>query len=214
MTRPAIIVIAKQPVAGHVKTRLTPPLRPIDAALLATAALHDTLDAAAGAGAARVVVALAGERGDWLSGRRVDVVGQRGSGLDERIAAAFADVAGPALLIGMDTPQLDASTLSDALDVLEQHDAVLGPAEDGGFWAVGVAQDPDRSLFVGVPMSTVHTGAAQLARLRARFAAVALLPTVRDVDRIDDARAVACLAPSTRFARRLRVLDPCTPILR
>ena len=83
-------------------------------------------------------------------------------------------------------------------------DAVLGPAPDGGYWAIGLSV-PDPRAFVGVPMSTAHTGRAQHTRLRMLGLRVALLPALRDVDRIADARAVAKLAPSGRFARALAV---------
>lgn len=99
----AIIVLAKQPSPGAVKTRLCPPCSPEQAAAVAEAALVDTLDTVASTGAARKVLVLEGQAGDWLP-EGIAVRHQRGQGLAERIAAAFADVGGPALLIGMDTP--------------------------------------------------------------------------------------------------------------
>ncbi len=198
MRRPTVIVIAKAPIPGRVKTRLSPPLTPTEAAALAAAALHDTIRAAVTSGAPRVVVAFEGDPDPWLADFDVDVIPQRGRGLDERIAAAFWDVGTPALLIGMDTPQADGPLLAGALASLTDHDAVLGPAEDGGFWALGM-NAPHTDLIVGVPMSTMRTGAAQLERLRAAGLEVGLLPMVRDVDDITDALAVAVLAPETRF---------------
>src|SRR5579864_5835134 len=85
-----VLVIAKEPVAGRVKTRLTPPFTPQEAAMLAEAALADTLHAVCSAGAVRRVLALAGQPGSWLPDE-FDVIGQRGAGLDERLACAFAD---------------------------------------------------------------------------------------------------------------------------
>ena len=85
-----IMVIAKEPVPGRVKTRLTPPYTPAEAAELAEAALTDTLAAVASAPVARRVLALAGTPGRWLP-PGFDVIGQRGGGLDERIAWALAD---------------------------------------------------------------------------------------------------------------------------
>ncbi|MCX3061687.1 glycosyltransferase, partial [Streptomyces sp. GXMU-J5] len=87
---PTLLVLAKEPVAGRVKTRLTPPFTPREAAALAEAALRDTLDAALAAPVRRRVLVLAGEPGPWLP-PGFDVVPQRGDGLDERIAAAFED---------------------------------------------------------------------------------------------------------------------------
>ena len=197
------MVLAKAPRPGRSKTRLCPPCTPRDAAALARAALADTLDAVLATPAARRVLVLDGPVGDWLA-PGVEVVVQRGGGLDERLAHAFADVGGPALLVGMDTPQVTAGDLARGLERLAAPgvDAVLGPAIDGGYWAVGLREAQPRA-FLGVPMSTAWTGRAQHERLRRLGLRVALLPALRDVDRIADARAVAALAPAGRFARAL-----------
>ncbi|MFI8092974.1 DUF2064 domain-containing protein [Streptomyces sp. NPDC086080] len=191
-----LLVIAKEPRPGRVKTRLTPPFTPQEAAALAEAALADTLDAVARTPARRRLLVLDGTPGPWLPAG-IEVVPQCAGGLDERLAAAFAECDGPALLIGMDTPQVTPHLLTvDFADC----DAYFGPAEDGGFWALGLAE-PDPELLRGVPMSTPDTGTAQrrrLARLRVRD-----LPRLRDVDTAYDATLVAAAAPGGRFAARL-----------
>jgi rSAM/selenodomain-associated transferase 1 len=199
----ALVVLAKAPRPGRSKTRLCPPCTPQDAATLARAALADTLDAVLATPASRRGLVLDGPAGDWLPAG-FEVVAQRGDGLDERLAHAFADVGGPALLVGMDTPQVTPADLADGLERLMAPgiDAVLGPAADGGYWAIGLREARPRA-FLGVPMSTARTGRAQHARLRRLGLRVALLPALRDVDRIADARAVAALAPAGRFARAL-----------
>jgi glycosyltransferase A (GT-A) superfamily protein (DUF2064 family) len=203
----SLLVIAKEPRPGRSKTRLCPPCSPAEAAWLAEAALADTLAAVADTPAARRVLVLEGRLGPWLP-PGIEVVAQGRGGLDARLAAAFSGTTGPALLIGMDTPQVDPGLLTGAMADLSRPgvDAVLGPAADGGWWALGLA-DPHPADVLGVPMSTAHTGAAQLRRLRARGRQVHHLPCLRDVDRIDDARAVAAAAPHTRFAARLAALD-------
>lgn len=203
LTTPALVVLAKSPRAGRSKTRLCPPCTPREAAALARAALADTLEAVLAAPAARRVLVLDGPPGGWLPDG-LDVIPQRGAGLDQRLAHAFADVGQPALLVGMDTPQLTPDDLAAGLARLmaPDADAVLGPAPDGGYWAIGL-REPDARAFLGIPMSTARTGRAQLARLRRLGLRVALLPALRDVDRIADARAVAALAPAGRFARAL-----------
>ena len=203
---PALVVIAKAPRAGRSKTRLCPPCTPRQAATLARAALVDTLEAVRAAPAARHVLVLDGEPGDWLPAG-FEVLRQRGGGLDERLANAFADVAGPALLIGMDTPQVTPGDLVEGLVLLAQPgvDAVLGPAPDGGYWAIGL-REPDSRAFRGVPMSTARTCAAQRERLAGLGLRVRDLPALRDVDRIADAHAVAALAPTGRFARALALV--------
>ena len=203
MTAPApkpattLLVIAKQPVPGRVKTRLVPPCTHEQAAALAEAALADTLRTVLMAPAARRVLVLDGEPGPWLP-PGFDIVPQCGGPLDQRLAAAFAAVRGPALLIGMDTPQVTPDLL--AVD-WRAADAVFGPAADGGFWALGL-REPDPALLRGVPMSTSATGAIQRARLVAAGLRVAELPQLRDVDTAADALAVAREAPQTRFAAR------------
>ncbi|MGC9538335.1 TIGR04282 family arsenosugar biosynthesis glycosyltransferase [Streptomyces sp. UG1] len=194
-----LLVIAKEPLPGRVKTRLTPPFTPVEAAELAQAALEDTLWAVAAAPVRERVLMLDGEPGDWLP-PGFDVVPQCTGGLDERLADAFARCAGrPTLLIGMDTPQVTP----DLLDVdFTDCDAYFGPAQDGGFWALGLAE-PDPALLRGVPMSTPSTGAVQRQRLVAAGLRVRDLPRLRDVDTAADADAVAALAPHGRFATRL-----------
>ncbi|HEX4832804.1 MAG TPA: DUF2064 domain-containing protein [Trebonia sp.] len=197
-----LLVIAKQPVPGRVKTRLVPPYTPEQAAALAEAALADTLHAVALAPARRRVLVLDGEPGPWLP-PGFEVMPQSGGPLDERLAAAFAAVDGPALLIGMDTPQVTPELL--AVD-WQDADAVFGPAADGGFWALGL-RAPDPALLRGVPMSAPETGAIQRARLVAAGLRVTELPQLRDVDTAADAAAVARQAPWTRFAARARELS-------
>lgn len=195
-----LIVFAKAPVAGRCKTRLCPPCTPLQAASIAEAALADTLDTAMRSKAGRPVLVLDGDPGAWIPSR-FDVVPQRGGGLDERLAAASEDVGGPALLVGMDTPQLTAPLLRwiGRLLIREGIDAVLGEAVDGGWWSIGL-REPDPQTFLGVPMSTASTWRMQLWRLRSLGLSVAGLPLLRDVDRFEDALQAAAEAPASRFA--------------
>lgn len=195
-----ILVLAKEPVAGRVKTRLCPPLTPDGAARVAAAALEDTLDAVRAVAVARRVLVLDGA----YAAAGFDVWAQRGEAMHERLGAAFDDAAGmPALLIGMDTPQVTPELLTAAVSALATSPAVLGLASDGGWWALGL-QQPDGSLLRGIPTSRDDTGERQVERLRDRGLLMHPLPPLRDVDTIDDARAVADLAPGGRFARELQ----------
>ncbi|MCO6010504.1 TIGR04282 family arsenosugar biosynthesis glycosyltransferase [Actinoallomurus purpureus] len=194
-----LLVIAKEPVPGRVKTRLTPPYTPAQAAALAEAALADTLAAVAATPAARRVLVLAGRAGRWLP-EGFEVIPQRGGGLDERLANAFHDAGGPAVLVGMDTPQVTPAALTRAAQSLDDGDAVFGPAADGGFWLLGL-REPAPRLFLGVPMSRPDTGAHLRARLRGLR--VTTLGTLTDVDTAADAVRVAAQAPGTRFAAAL-----------
>jgi glycosyltransferase A (GT-A) superfamily protein (DUF2064 family) len=189
-----LLVIAKEPVPGRVKTRLTPPYTPHEAAALAEAALADTLHTVLRVPARRRVLVLDGTPGPWLPAG-FEVVPQVSGALDERIAGAFALCDdGPALLVGMDTPQLTADLLADV--GRDGHDAWFGPAADGGFWALGLA-DPSRtgSLVRGVPMSTDRTGVIQRRRLTEAGLTVCELPLLQDVDSAADAASVGGLCP-------------------
>ncbi|MFF4622216.1 TIGR04282 family arsenosugar biosynthesis glycosyltransferase [Nonomuraea jabiensis] len=203
-----IVIIAKEPVAGRVKTRLTPPYSPDQAAALAAAALRDSLHAVSETPATQRVLALDGLPASWLPAGFV-VIPQRGSGLDERLAAAFTDAyrlqPEPVVLIGMDTPQVTPALLGEAAEALADYDAVFGPAADGGFWLLGL-REPDASLLLGVPMSHPETGKLQLDRLDRAGLSVRLLPELTDVDAAADALAVAAQVPGSHFATTLREL--------
>lgn len=192
------LVVAKAPVPGRVKTRLCPPLSAEEAAAVAEAALADTCDAVSRCSAERLVVALDGAPGPWLP-PGFEVVGQRGHGLDERLAAAWHDAGGAGVQVGMDTPQLQTADLDTALSLLEDHDAALGPAEDGGWWAIALRR-PDPSCFLGVPMSTASTGRSQHDRLVQLGFSVAPLRSLRDVDDATDLAAVAEAHPRLRVS--------------
>ena len=205
----SLIVIAKKPVAGRAKTRLIPDLGPDGAADVAEACLADTLHAVAAAPAARRVLVVDGEPGEWLPNAGFELFPQGSGGLGVRLAAAFGTSgAAPAVLVGMDTPQLTAGLLAEAAELLcaEGTDAVLGPASDGGYWAIGL-RTADPRVFEGVPMSADNTGERQRERLGELGLQWAELEQLRDIDTIDDARAVAAVTPWTRCAAALRRLD-------
>lgn len=205
-----VIVMAKEPKPGRVKTRLCPPCSPEQAAHLAEAAIADTLDAALASGADEVVMALDGAPGPWCP-PGVRVIAQDDGPFDRRLAAAWGTVGGPAVQIGMDTPQVTADDLDGAMAALDGPgiDAVLGTAPDGGWWIIGLrASDP--RVFTGVPMSCHDTGLRQRTRLGDLGLTVATLAELNDVDSIDDAVAVSTLAPNTRFARSFASMDLTT----
>jgi rSAM/selenodomain-associated transferase 1 len=194
-----LLVIAKAPVPGRVKTRLCPPCTPAQAARIAAASLADTLQAVSSLGVRRTLV-LEGSHpvpADWR------VVPQRGGDLGDRLAHAFADTAEPGLatmLVGMDTPQLTSELLQKASTALAKGDAVLGPAADGGWWLLGLRDPRHAEALRGVPMSTSQTSDRTAEALRARGLGIAAAPVLRDVDTAMDALAVAQECPDGRFA--------------
>jgi rSAM/selenodomain-associated transferase 1 len=200
--RVQVLVLAKEPVPGRVKTRLCPPFSAEGAARVAAAALEDTLDTVRAVDVDRRVLVLDGD----YPADGFEVQPQRGGPMPERLSAAFTDCGDmPALLIGMDTPQLTPALLARAVAALRTRPAVLGLAPDGGWWVLGL-QRPDGALLAGIPTSQEDTGARQLARLRQAGLDPLLLPELRDVDTADDARAAAALAPGGRFAAEVAAL--------
>ena len=213
--RTVALVMAKAPVAGQAKTRLGAVVGLDVAAELAAVAILDTLDVCE-----RVFlrpgdrhVALAGDLRSAVRGAELEerlagwtVHPQRGEGFAERLANAHADVArvagAPVVQIGMDTPHLSVTALTDVADrVGAGNDAVLGAAEDGGWWVLALADPRLAPCLLGVEMSTERTYADTLAALQEAGARVAGAVVLRDVDTPGDAEVAARAAPQTRFSR-------------
>ncbi|MEJ7832561.1 MAG: DUF2064 domain-containing protein [Nocardioides sp.] len=203
-----VLLVAKAPVPGAVKTRLGADIGLELAAEAAAAALLDTI-AACNATGAPGHLALAGDLDDGIRADDIrdlltgwTLTPQRGDGFAERLVNAHLD-AGPGVVvqIGMDTPHVTPALLLAAADALDAHDAVLGPADDGGWWVLG-RRDPEVTRpLTGVRMSTSTTYADTRAALEGAGHAVAVTDPLRDVDTLADAEAVAALIPDSRFAR-------------
>lgn len=212
---PVLLVVAKAPVPGAAKTRLAAELGDEAAADIAAAALLDTLEVVRATGCPSVV-ALTGDLLVATRRREVEralgahqVVSQRGRGFAQRLANAHADAAAAAgtsavVQVGMDTPQLTAAHLHSAVAALDDADAAVGPASDGGWWCLAVRRVELAGCLIGVPMSRPDTGQRTCSALfRAGAAVVTRLAELRDVDTLSDALAVARAAPGTRFAAAL-----------
>lgn len=212
------LVLAKAPVPGLAKTRLGREVGMAEAAELAAAALLDTIESCTKAfGAANCHLSL---EGDLADARRRDelraalhgwtVREQRGDSFAERIARAHLELAGvaggPVVQVGMDTPQASAETLREIASAATAYDAVLGPADDGGWWVLA-QRDPDvAAVLLDVPMSCAETHERTRAAIVDAGLSVGTTGRLRDVDTAADAAAVATLAPGTRFARAWRAL--------
>jgi uncharacterized protein len=197
-----VAVIAKECLPGRVKTRLTPPLTPVQSADIAQLSLSRTLETARLLPVSRRILVMEGSpRAQDAGGFRV--IPQSGGSLDERLAAICDVVSGPLLIIGMDTPQFSGRhvlpLLTDWSSATPEYDAWLGPASDGGFWALAL-RHPKGSLIRGVRMSRDTTGAEQLSRLSGEGLSTGLLPALRDMDYFDDAVEIAAEIPGTDFA--------------
>ncbi len=222
MNPTALVVVAKAPQAGKAKTRLSPPATTTQAAVIAASSLLDTLSAVRVVPDSVPVIAWTGDLdraerrealGTALAG--MYVVEQRGDAFGERLAAAHADVADlcpahPVLQIGMDTPQVTAGLLADSarrLHVEGGPDAVLGPASDGGWWALGLRDPRCAKVLADVPMSLERTGDLTLGALRGAGLRVELLPELSDVDTMREAREVAAMLPGSEFAAAVDAVD-------
>lgn len=205
-----LLMVAKAPVGGRVKTRLGAEIGMTEAAQVAAAAMIDSIVACAEAvGSRRCHLSLSGdlamaERGDEIR-RLLDgwvVTPQVGADFSERLARAHLEVgAGPLVQIGMDTPQVTAADLLASAADLVDHDAVLGPAEDGGWWALALREAAQAVALRGVPMSTPTTYDDTRAALLRSGSTVAVGAVLRDVDTVADAVEVAAVAPDGEFAR-------------
>lgn len=213
-----LLVVAKAPVPGLAKTRLCPPATPAQAARIAAAALLDTLAAVRATGSTIPVLAHTGRFADaeYAAELTAALAGwhllpQCGDSFADRLANAHADVGTafpdrPVLQIGMDTPQVRPATLAAALRRLAEHDAVFGPAADGGWWALGLRDPAHATALRGVPTSTGETGRRTLAALRDRGIRPAALPVLRDVDDWPAALAAAREVPGSRFAHAVEMV--------
>jgi uncharacterized protein len=192
-----LIIFAKEPRPGQVKTRLSPPLSPEAAAQLYHRFIQDILDEMARVPGVRLAVAFSPPTAQDFFSRLAppgtNLFPQEGADLGERMARAFARSFaagfGPVLLRGSDVPDLPAAVVSEAQAVLAsgQAQVVLGPATDGGYHLVGLTE-PQPALFQGPvwSSSTVLTDTQRLARqLGLR---VHLLPPWPDIDTYDDLR--------------------------
>jgi glycosyltransferase A (GT-A) superfamily protein (DUF2064 family) len=210
----AVLIVAKAPVPGLAKTRLAATIGPERAADVAAAALLDTLDAVADAPVAARVVAMTGDldlaaRSAELQTRLANfiVIQQCGAGFAERLVHAHADAATavgglPVLQIGMDTPQVTAGLITECAERLCAADAVLGMAQDGGWWVLGLRDPSAAQCLRDVPLSQSDTGVVTLGALRHTGLEVELVQELADVDTIADVDPVrqAC-SPGSRFHR-------------
>lgn len=209
---PTVLVVAKAPVPGLAKTRVAKTVGHKLAAELAAAALLDTLTAVGSTGWP-VVIAVTGDLGAAARGEEIraaiapfKVIEQRGKGLGERLAAAHADAdAGSGIVqIGMDTPQLSAVDLWAAGEALDNHDAAVGPAVDGGWWLLALRSAVYASTLTTVPMSRPDTCLLTIQALIEAGADVGTIRPFSDVDHWEDALALAADYPNLRTSAVVR----------
>ena len=208
-----LLIFAKVPRAGRVKTRLVPPLTREEAAYAARVCLEVTLTRFGSAVPARTRLLLEGspdrDLRDLCASLEVVTARQAPGDLGAKLRAAFRNRRGVVIAIGSDSPTLPPSRIREAIRALERHDVVLGPAEDGGYYLIGTRRPADSSnLFREIPWSTTDVTRVTLERALALGLSVKLLPSWYDIDdptslrrAIDDSRKAL-----PEFGRRLAAL--------
>lgn len=182
--RPTVVIMAKAPIMGRAKTRLARDIGPVHAMRLYRMMM------------ARVIRRVRDPRWDIVLAvtpqsrinsvpmwRGVTQVPQASGSLTPRLAAVFARK-GPTLAIGTDCPDVTVNDIADAFEALRHADAVLGPADDGGFWLIGINGPARPDLFEHVRWSHAET----LVDMRARFGFD--VPQLRTLIDVDDAKAL------------------------
>jgi rSAM/selenodomain-associated transferase 1 len=199
----ALVIFAKAPIPGQVKTRLCPPLTPDEAATLHGSFVLDLLErtkAAVGRfklpldrylacapSSSHVFFKILEER------QGVRLIDQMGDDLGARMQQVFDTLFARGyrhvVMVGTDVPSLPLEQYKDALSLLQAHDLVLGPALDGGYYLIGLNR-PMPELFAGIPWSTGQVLSRTQEKARALGLTVALTTPWRDVDTIDDLQAL------------------------
>ena len=188
-----LLIFAKAPVAGYAKRRLIPALGADKAAALQARLIEQTLATAAATGIPVELWCAPDASHPFFAGCAarypIKLRCQAGSDLGERMYHAFADALGRspwAVLIGCDSPALTPSMLIESSQMLEQgRDAVIGPAEDGGYYLIGLCR-PEPSLFHDIPWGTGVVLERTRERLRTLGWEWQELPPLWDLDRPDD----------------------------
>ncbi|TLY46340.1 MAG: glycosyltransferase [Nitrospirae bacterium] len=202
----ALIVFAKAPIPGEVKTRLCPPLDPDEAASLHGTLVLDTVERAKGLAGASLYVAgapdLAHPFFKVLEGRYgAKLLAQRGPDLGARMKWAMQDAfeqgAEDVLLTGTDLPTLPRARLQQALTLIKKHDVVLGPTADGGYYLIGLRKMVP-ALFEGIAWSTAEVFADTKKKIEDAGLSLGLLPECRDLDTLEDLKAFIGLCGKER----------------
>jgi rSAM/selenodomain-associated transferase 1 len=202
-----LVIMAKAPRPGAVKTRLVPSLSPDAVTAFYRCLLEDTLALARSLN--DVEVAIMCPHSDvnqlaQLAGREVNVVPQKGEGLAAGLTSVFAHFADHhhrIIAFNSDSPHLPPSVLEEAFEALAAHDVVVGPTHDGGYYLIG-AKASYPTLFAHDGMGTSSALERLLFRARVLDLSVALAPPFYDIDVADDL---------TRLAEELRLAPAKAP---
>jgi rSAM/selenodomain-associated transferase 1 len=190
--RQVLLIFVRNPVLGKVKTRLASTVGNDEALRIYHLLLEKTRQSALGCQAERwLFYSHFADASDlWPNEyfhKKVQSPGDLGARMAAAFEQAFGDGATRVAIIGSDCPELDGDLLNRAFDALNEADGVLGPANDGGYYLLGVKKmHPE--LFLDMPWSTESVGSETLKRMAAKGLSVHFLPELTDVDTEEDWR--------------------------
>jgi len=199
MNSSALIIMAKEPKIGSTKTRLCPPLRADQAAQLYEALLWDTIEMAAGVPGIDLAIAItppeSSEYFKQITPPETILIPVACADIGECLVYVLSQLLAMGyqrvMALNSDGPSLPPEYIQTAIQCLDQHDLVLGPAEDGGYYLVGLQQNQP-NIFMGIDWSTHHVLAQTIQAAEQRNLTVHLLPpwydvdTAADIDRLRD----------------------------
>jgi uncharacterized protein len=203
-----LVIMAKAPRPGEVKTRLASSLSPAAVAAFYCCLLDDTLALARSLGDVEVAIMCPDSDVNelaQLAGSQASVVAQKGEGLAAGLTSVFTHFAAPGrqrtIAFNSDSPHLPRSVLEDAFETLAAHDVVVGPTHDGGYYLVG-AKASHPTLFTRDGIGTSSALERLLSRARTLGLSVGFAAPFYDIDVVDDL---------TRLAEELRLAPAKAP---
>jgi rSAM/selenodomain-associated transferase 1 len=194
MDKPSLILFAKVPIAGKVKTRLQSHLSPQQCAEVAKILLEESLKKATQAWRGQVILSVAQVGDDDLSHPFIQqlqakydckLTVQPDGDLGQRMAETFALMDSPCVIMGCDVPHLDSAILNKAYQSLQQGESIIGPSEDGGYYLIGL-QECRRSLFEGIKWGGETVFSETLRRAKKDQLNIELLEQTYDIDQWHD----------------------------
>jgi rSAM/selenodomain-associated transferase 1 len=188
---PQLVVMAKRPEMGRVKTRLAKGMGPVAATRFYRQTTFDLLHRLGRDPRWQTVLALSPDRAVHENGlwpQDLPRVAQGPGDLGDRMGRLMRDLPpGPVVIVGSDIPDIARALVADAFAALGRHDAVIGPADDGGYWLIGLRRRPRVvEIFDNVRWSGEHARADTLWNLTRAGLSLATLPVLGDIDTYED----------------------------
>jgi len=190
--RPTLVIFAKAPRIGRVKTRLAVGIGPVRAWSFYRRNLETLVRRIGSDDRWRTVVAITPDHARPIETRSAVHLGQGQGNLGDRMQRVFDTLPpGPVVIVGSDIPDIRLADIAQAFRALGRHDAVMGPSADGGYWLIGLKRSPRiPRVFDNVRWSVGETGTDTRARLTAQGCSLAFVRELNDVDEAEDLKRV------------------------